>query len=48
MLFAKQCGSELCQYIYGYPWHLEDATISRPITWPEVGFLSPRGGGVSV
>ena len=38
----------LCQYIYGYPWHLEDGTISRPITWPEVGFLSPRGGGVSV
>jgi hypothetical protein len=38
----------LCRYIYGYPWHLPDGTISRPITWPEEGLVDPRGGGVWV
>ncbi|XP_023335354.1 uncharacterized protein LOC111706677 isoform X2 [Eurytemora carolleeae] len=36
------------KYIYGYPWHLPDGTISRPITWMEEGFLDMRGGGVWV
>ena len=31
-----------CRYIYGYPWHLPDGTISRWISWPAEGFLEPR------
>jgi len=30
------------RYIYGYPWHLPDGTISRWISWPSEGFLEPR------
>ena len=30
------------RYIYGYPWHLPDGTISRWISWPAEGFLEPR------
>ena len=38
------------QYIYGYPWHLDDswATRSRPISWLEEGFITLRGGGLWV
>ena len=36
------------KYIYGYPWHLPDGTISRPITWLSEGFLEPHGTGVWV
>jgi hypothetical protein len=25
------------QFIYGYPWRLEDGTISRNTTWPAEG-----------
>ena len=30
------------RYLYGYPWHLPDGTISRWISWPAEGFLEPR------
>ena len=38
------------KYIYGYPWHLEDAwsTLSRPISWLDEGFISLRAGGLWV
>jgi len=36
------------KYIYGYPWHLPDGTISRPITWLSEGFLEPHSTGVWV
>jgi len=36
------------KYIYGYPWHLPDGTISRPMTWLAEGFFDLRGGGVWV
>ena len=45
---AEYRSPEPAQYIYGYPWHLPDSTVSRPITWLAEGFLSPRGGGVWV
>ena len=44
----EYCSPDLAQYIDGYPWHLPDSTVSRPITWLAEGFLSPRGGGVWV
>ncbi|XP_059090012.1 uncharacterized protein LOC131885847 [Tigriopus californicus] len=31
------------KYIYGYPYHLEDGTISRPISWFDEGFLELHG-----
>ena len=31
------------QYIYGYPWHLEDSTLSRPYSWPSEGLAEPTG-----
>merc|ERR550519_625389 len=34
------------KYIYGYPWHLPDGTISRPLTWLNEGFLEPHGTAV--
>jgi hypothetical protein len=27
------------QFIYGYPWRLEDGTISRNTTWPAQGWV---------
>ena len=36
------------KYIYGYPWHLPDGTISRPLTWMDEGFLEPHGTAVWV
>ena len=33
---------DIFRYIYGYPWHLPDGTISRWISWPAEGFLEPR------
>ena len=27
------------QFIYGYPWRLEDGTVSRNTTWPAEGRL---------
>ena len=31
------------QYIYGYPWHLDDSTLSRPYSWPSEGLVEPTG-----
>lgn len=31
------------KYIYGYPYHLEDGTISRPISWFDEGFFELHG-----
>ena len=31
------------QYIYGYPWHLEDSTLSRPYSWASEGLVEPTG-----
>ena len=30
-------------YIFGYPWHLEDGTISRPYSWPSEGLIELTG-----
>ena len=30
-------------YIYGYPWHLDDKTLSRPYSWPSEGLLEVTG-----
>ena len=30
-------------YIFGYPWHLEDTTISRPYSWPSEGLIELSG-----
>ena len=30
-------------YIFGYPWHLEDETISRPYSWPAEGLVELTG-----
>ncbi len=31
------------EYVYGFPYHLPDGTISRPLTWPEEGRFDNRG-----
>ena len=31
------------KYIFGYPWHLEDGTISRPYSWPSEGLVELTG-----
>ena len=31
------------KYILGYPWHLEDGSISRPYSWPSDGLIEITG-----
>ena len=31
------------KYILGYPWHLEDGTISRPYSWNNEGLVELQG-----
>ena len=31
------------KYILGYPWHLEDGTISRPYSWNDEGLIELQG-----
>ena len=31
------------KYILGYPWHLDDGTISRPYSWPLEGLIEISG-----
>lgn len=31
------------RYLYGFPYHLDDGTVSRPIAWAEEGYFDPTG-----